>query len=411
MTSQDVRMRGFSKRTPVDEVIDWLDSSCAQLDAERVDLNESADRVLAADVIAEMDVPSFDRSAMDGYALRGEETVGASDYNRLTFRLLGESMPGAPFTGNIEAGTAVRIMTGAPVPAGANAVVPAEYAEESNDTVAVTSTFPPQKHIGCRGEDVSTGTKLLTPGRRIRPQDVGLMASIGMPKVTVIRRPRVRLLITGNELIRPGDDRGEFQIYESNSYVLRSLVERDGGVIESIRDLSDDRETIKAAMIDEGADIIIVSGGTSVGAEDHAPTIVADAGELSFHGIAMRPSSPTGMGTIGSTLVFLLPGNPVSCLCAYDYFAGRAIRRLGGRSENWPYQRCRMNLAGKIASAIGRVDYCRIRIDDDGVHPISLSGASILSSTTRADGFVIIPAESEGYGVGTAVTVWLYDRD
>ncbi|MGE0377522.1 MAG: molybdopterin-binding protein, partial [Planctomycetaceae bacterium] len=159
-----------------------------------------------------------------------------------------------------------------------------------------------------------------------------------------------------------------------------------------------------------GADVVLVSGGSSVGAEDHAPTLVAELGELAIHGIAMRPSSPTGMGRIREILVFLLPGNPVSCLCAYDFFAGRAIRRLGGRSSDWPYRSSVETVARKIVSAVGRVDYCRVRRDAGGIVPLAISGASILSSTTRADGFVIVRAESEGHAPGEQVTVLWYDE-
>ena len=162
-------------------------------------------------------------------------------------------------------------------------------------------------------------------------------------------------------------------------------------------------------MLRPGADVILVSGGSSVGAEDHAPSILAEEGELAIHGIAMRPSSPSGMGCIGETLVFLLPGNPVSCLCAYDFFAGRAIRLQSGRKPDWPYICLQIRVRKKIVSAIGRVDYCRVSIVDNGVEPLSLSGASILSSTTRADGFVVVPAECEGYAPESVVNVFHYD--
>ena len=146
-----------------------------------------------------------------------------------------------------------------------------------------------------------------------------------------------------------------------------------------------------------------------MGSEDHAPRLLAEAGELAIHGVAMRPSSPAGVGRIGDTLVFLLPGNPVSCLCAYDFFAGRAIRLRGGRDPDWPYRTRQGVVARKIVSAIGRVDYCRVRFAENHVEPLALSGASVLSSTTRADGFVIVLAESEGCGPGSPVTVYLYD--
>src|SRR5262249_21749070 len=166
---------------------------------------------------------------------------------------------------------------------------------------------------------------------------------------------------------------------------------------------------IREALVGPGADVILVSGGSSVGSEDHAPRLVAEVGELAIHGVAMRPSSPAGVGRIGAALVFLLPGNPVSCLCAYDFFAGRAIRSMGGLPTDWPHRRRQVKVARKIVSAIGRVDYCRIRLVDGEAEPIALSGASILSSTTRADGFAIVPAESEGYAPGSEITVYLYD--
>jgi len=155
-------------------------------------------------------------------------------------------------------------------------------------------------------------------------------------------------------------------------------------------------------------DVVIVSGGSSVGIEDLAPTLVAAHGTLPIHGIAMRPSSPTGMGTVGSRLVFLLPGNPVSALCAYDFFAGRALRVLGGRGPAWPYRPVRAALKRKISSPIGRMDYARVRLERGKVEPLSVAGASVLSSTTRADGFVVVPDDSEGFAAGTEVEVWLY---
>jgi molybdopterin molybdotransferase len=287
--------------------------------------------------------------------------------------------------------------------------LPAEFAREVNYRLEFTAAVAPGRNIGRTGEDVACGQSLLEIGRRIRPQDLGLLSSVHCQSVSVVRRPRVRLLATGNELVKPGADREPFQIFDSNSPMLRALIERDGGVVESSRILADESEAIKVALLEFGADIVLVSGGSSVGAEDHAPAVLAEVGELPIHGVAMKPSSPTGIGRLGNVLVFLLPGNPVSCLCAYDFFAGRAIRKLGGRSADWPYIRRRCNVGSKIVSAVGRVDYSRVRLEADRVEPISTSGASILSSTTRAAGFVIVPAELEGYAPGAEVDLFLYD--
>ncbi|MEX2174986.1 MAG: molybdopterin molybdotransferase MoeA, partial [Pirellulaceae bacterium] len=273
-------------------------------------------------------------------------------------------------------------------------------------------------------EDVAAGSPVLAAGRVLRPQDIGVLSSIGVAQALVVRRPRVRIVITGSELLpagTPPDDGQPFQIADANGPLLAALVQRDGGIVELASGgreppeaiganylVPDDPAAILAAMQDD-ADVVLVSGGSSVGQEDHAPLLLAQHGELAIHGIAMRPSSPTGMGTLAGKLVFLLPGNPVSCLCAYDFFAGRAIRLLGGRPAGWPYPIVRLPLARKLVSQVGRVDYARVRIVGDQVEPIAISGASILTSTTLADGFVVVPADSEGYPPGTEVEVFLYD--
>ena len=408
--AHDVRMRGFLRRDPVDVALDWVDSHSAPLSTEEVPLEQVWGRVLAGSVDAPLNVPAFDRSAMDGYALRADETIGASGYSPIPLQIVGEALPGVPWSGQVGPGQAVRIMTGAPLPAGADAVVPAEFARSENESVEIAAAVPPHKHVGRVGEDIRRDSVILPAGRRLRPQDVGVLASLGITDAAVVRRPVVRMLITGNELVRPGELRSEHQIFEANSYLLRGLVDRDGGVLEEVRYLPDQPDALRESLAAPGADVILISGGSSVGREDHAPQLLAKLGQLAVHGIAMRPSSPAGMGSVGDTLVFLLPGNPVSCLCAYDFFAGRAIRLLGGRSTDWPYPHQAAVVARKIVSEIGRTDYCRVRVTADGVEPLALSGASILSSTTRADGFVIVPEESEGHAPGEKVDVFRYER-
>lgn len=405
----DVRMRGFTQRAEVPAALAWIDAHTPLLHGESVAVEEATDRVLLSDLIAPIAVPEFERAAMDGYALRGSDTTGAGDYNPLEFALVGHAWPGRPFEGAVPAGAALRIMTGAPVPHGLDAVVPAEYASEQDGRLTITRAVAPGQHVGHIGEDIACGTTALVAGRRLRPQDTGLAASLGFAHLEVVRRPRVRLLVTGNEVRPPGEPKGPCEIYDANSMTLRGLVARDGGLLESHQRLGDDPRVIAQALGAAGADVVLVSGGSSVGAEDHAPRLLAELGELAIHGIAMRPSSPAGMGRVGDALVFLLPGNPVSCLCAYDFFAGRAIRRLGGRPADWPYPKTRAIVARKIVSQVGRVDYVRVKIGTSGVEPLALSGASMLSSTTRADGFVVAPAESEGFGPGTEVTVHLYE--
>jgi molybdopterin molybdotransferase len=409
LPSRDVRMHGFRARSEVPDALAWVDSHASRLGDETVPIEDATGRVLSSDVAAPLDVPGFDRAAMDGYALRGADTVGAGEYNPLNFRVRGQALPGRPYGDAAEMGSAIRIMTGAPVPDGTDAIVPAEYASERDGEIVVTRPIAPGQHVGHRGEDIGKGTTVLSAGRRLRPQDVGLLASLGLAHIAVVRQPLVRILVTGDEVVAPGQQKDRYQIYDANSYMLRGLIRRDGGALEAQHRLRDDPDAIRAALVAPGADAILVSGGSSVGSEDHAPQLIAKHGELAIHGVAMRPSSPAGIGRVGDALVFLLPGNPVSCLCAYEFFAGRAIRLRGGGHADWPHRSVRAHVARKIVSAVGRVDYCRVRLIDGKVEPIALSGASILSSTTRADGFVIVPSQSEGYGPEAEVTVYLYD--
>jgi molybdopterin molybdotransferase len=410
---RDVRMRGFQDRTEVAAVVALLEGRLRALHAEEVDLHQAAGRVLAADVVAAVAVPPFDRSAMDGYALRGQESFGADPYNPLEFDVVGLSLPGRPFDGTVGPGQAVRIMTGAPLPDGADAVLPAEETEEvtgeAGARVRITDAVPPGRHVGRRGEDIEPGAVVLRAGRVLRPQDVGVLASIGACPVSVVRRPTVAVLVTGDELLPCGSRPEGFRIVDSNSVMLAALIHRDGGLASIGPLVPDRREAVRAALLSAEADVILVSGGSSVGQEDHAPQVLAELGELSVHGVALRPASPTGVGFLSDRPVFLLPGNPVSCLCAYDLFAGPAIRRLGDRSMELPHRTAMLPLARKIASAVGRVDYVRVVIRDGQVEPVATSGASILSSTTRADGFVLVPRDSEGFPAGETVQVFLYD--
>jgi molybdopterin molybdotransferase len=425
-------MHGFVRRHTVQAALDWLDAHLQPLAAETIPLREAAGRVLAAPVVSDLDIPGVDRATMDGYAVVADDTEGATPYNRIALEVIGDALPGSPFGAIVSRGRAVRIMTGAPVPAGSDAVLPAEFVEtdvgEAIETaparaprISAVSTVSPGKNIGRRGEDIVSGTTLLEAGRVLRPQDLGVMSSIGRGEATVVRQPRVRLVITGNELLPTGSRPHDCLIADANGPMLAALAARDGAIVDFPGLVRDDADAIREALLgsagpsDDGAaavtqlaDIVIVSGGSSVGIEDLAPMLVATHGELAVHGVAMRPSSPTGMGRIGTRLVFLLPGNPVSALCAYDFFAGRAIRACGGRTRTWPYRSVRGTLTRKISSPIGRLDYARVRVDGDRVEPLSVAGASLLSSTTRADGFVIVGDDSEGFPAGAEVDVWLY---
>lgn len=414
--NSDIRMKGFRFRHDVDALIRLIDERIRPVGTEALRPDLAAGRRLAGDIVAVWDVPGFDRAAMDGYALRGEETNGATPYNELPFRLLGQSLPGKAYVGEVAGGQAVRIMTGAAMPAGTDAVAMAETAREEADSVHVAEAVSPARNVGRIGEDVRRGSVVLSPPRTLRPQDIAVAIGAGVAELSVHRRPTVQILVTGNELLPPGAEPRDCQIVDTNSAMLAALIDRDGGIVAnrladgSIPILPDDRDAIRRAISNSRADCILLCGGSSVGQEDHGPSIVAELGDLPIHGLALRPASPAGLGFVADRPVFLLPGNPVSCLCAYDLFVGRAIRIQGGRDAESPYRKVTATLAENLTSAIGRVDYVRVRWTAPGrIEPLATSGAAILSSTVRAAGYVLVPKDSEGYAEETEVAVYLYD--
>ncbi len=408
--SSDIRMKGFKEKRNVSEFLKIIDENVLTINEfEIVDLHHASGRVLAITIKSEINVPGFNRSAMDGYALKGEETFGADLYAPLEFKIIGVSLPAKPFEGKLELNNAVRIMTGSPMPLGADAVIPFELAKEEGGILKVIEAIPPGKNVGKIGEDVRVGQEIFPPGRKIRPQDVGLLASIGFPNLKVLRKPVVEIFITGDELLPPGSMPIGSKIVDSNSVMLESLVFRDIACLPKIIRLQDSRELIKSAIIESDADFILISGGSSVGQEDHAPTIVSELGEILIHGVALRPASPSGMGKINKKVVFLIPGNPVSCLCAYDLFASRAIRKFAGLNYNIPYRTVFLQLGSKVSSMVGRMDYVRVKISNQLAEPLAISGASMLSTTTFADGFILVPPECEGFPAGEKVEIYLYD--
>ena len=406
----DPRMRGFRSRTSVEDAQALIARRVSSLTAELIPLDDASGRVLAADVTAEVAVPPFDRAAMDGYALRGEETFGADATARPLFRLVGRSRPGSPFGQTVGPRRGRRDRHGAPMPIGADAVLKVESSLLDGGIVLAFESNPPGRNVGRVGEDIPSGTSVFVSGRVLRPQDLGILSALGYAAVTAIARPRVTILITGDELLAPGSSSTNGRIADMNSVMLSALIRRDGGIPRVVGPLPDDRETIRSAIAaaSQSDHAVIVSGGSSTGPEDHAPSLVAELGELAIHGVALRPASPSGIGFVAAVAVMLLPGNPVSALCGYDFFAARIVRRLGGRSPDWPYRSIDRALGEKLPSALGRADYARVLVKDDLAFPFATSGASILSSTTRADGFVVVPASREGYPRGHEVTVWLY---
>ncbi len=408
----DVRMRGFAERVSVEQALGWLNAELEQQGlrgSELVSPNIAAGRVLAEDVVSSVNVPNFQRAMMDGYALRSADIAQASADFPTKLKVLGDCFPGKAFAGEIKQGHTVRIMTGAPLPPGVDAVLPVEQTQSVDDAVLALGNIAAGKNLGTIGEDIRSGDGVLRTGRVLRPQDVGVLSSIGHAQVSVVPKPKVRIVVTGDELLPAGAQPQGDQIVDANGPMLKALVERDGGTAEHPGIVPDNRDAILQALREDQVDITITSGGSSVGQEDHVPTLLAEHGVLAVHGVAMRPAGPIGMGTLEGRIVILLPGNPVACLWGYDLFVARVIRHLGGRPQGWPYRKTTATLRQSLKSPLGRLDYIRVKLVEEQVEPVKSSGASVLSSTTRADGFVVVPAEVDGRQAGEEITVWLYD--
>lgn len=389
-------MKNTPSRLPLADFLALIDRRINPLSVETVPPQEAAGRAIARDAVAVADVPGFDRAAMDGYAVRSSDTGARS--------VVGDSFPARPFSGTLSSGQAVRVMTGAPLPSGADAVVPFEEGDPAG--------LPPisaGKNVGRRGEDVVAGRLLFRAGRVLRPQDVALLVSSGVASVFVHRTPRISILVTGDELLPVGSLPSGYRIVDSNSVMLSALVKRDGGEPDVAPIVSDRRDAIRDALLMADGDLVFICGGSSVGLEDHSHRVMADEGQLLAHGVALRPGAPTGFGEHRGRFVFLLPGNPVSCLCAFDLFAGRALRRMVGRGMELPYVSVQVPLAETVESKAERVDYVRVTLESGHARPLSVRGASVLSTTTTADGFFLVPHEAANVTAGEIVRVYLYD--
>jgi molybdopterin molybdotransferase len=397
-------------RTSVSRALAALLDGARPLDAEQVDVVAGAGRVLAEHIVSPVDVPAFRKSAVDGFAVRSASLRGASEDAPVWLALAGEALPGSPPDRSLGPDSTLRVATGAPLPDEADAVVMQELVRvDAEGAVAFHAATQPGKHAIARGEDVRAGEALLAPGRRLRPQDAGLLASLGLASVTVRRCPRVAIVVTGDEIRAPGSPARGTEVIDSNSIVLAALARRDGAIVSPPRYVPDRPDALAEALVGSDADVVLVSGGSSVGPEDHAPAVVRELGALVFHGVAMRPGGPVGFGRIGPRTIGLMPGHPVACLVAYEMFSGPLLRTLGGRSAAWPHAVLRAPLAEPLTSERGRTDVLRARLLDGRVSLLAHGGASSLSSAVRSDGLLVVDDATEHLDAGALVEVRSFD--
>jgi molybdopterin molybdotransferase len=398
MSDESLSEAGFKDRTRVDAAREALREAVAGVDrTERVPLTAADGRVVAETVTAERPVPHYRRAAMDGYAVRAADTFGASDRSPEILREGDDPGPDR----------AVRVHTGSELPEGADAVVMVEDVESVGGDLEVFDAVAEGENVAPVGEDVDAGQTLYEPGHRLRPSDLGMLKSVGVDEIEVYGRPTVGAIPTGEELVQR--DPGPGQVIETNGLTVSRYVERWGGDAEYRNVVTDDREALRAAVQrDLTKDIVVTTGGSSVGERDLIPAVIDDIGEVLVHGVALKPGHPVALGVVEDTPVLMLPGYPVACIVNAVQFLRPAMKW----SENAavpPHPTTEARLDRKIPSEPGTRTFARVRLETrDGERvavPTRASGAGVLSSVAQADGWVEVPDDREGVAEGETVAV------
>jgi molybdopterin molybdotransferase len=400
----------------VDEHVQRIVESLVPLEPYDQPLLESLGLPVCEDVVAPIDLPSFDNSAMDGYAVYRDDVATASEDHPVHLPVVGEMAAGQTTQIALSPGTTVRIMTGAPVPQGADAIVPVEWTDGGVATVRITRAPVRDQHVRHRGEDVRTGDVLLEEGRVLGPRQLGLLSSVGRAQVRSRPRPRVVVLSTGAELREPGTPLGHDSVYDANSFLLAACARTLGAIAYRVGIVSDEPAEFRDALSDQlvRADLVVTSGGVSKGAYDVVKEVLSELGTVSFGEVAMQPGKPQGFGFVGedSTPILTLPGNPVSSYVSFEVFVAPAIRRLMGR---WPYRRptTPARCTHGFSSAPGREQYVRAQVDAAGtqVAPVGGHGSHLMGDLSEANALIVVPADTTAVPAGSTVQVLVLDRD
>ncbi|MCP9496723.1 MAG: molybdopterin molybdotransferase MoeA [Pyrinomonadaceae bacterium MAG19_C2-C3] len=395
---------------PVNQALEIIRAEIESFGSERIELSKALGRVLRQDVVADCDLPPFNRSQMDGYAVRSVDTTDAP----LTLRLVGEAAAGSAWKGELKAGEAVRIMTGAPVPVGADAVQRLEVAHESADKtfVEINEVTPCGQFIIERASEVREGVRVLAAGERITANMVATLASFGYDTVDVGKRPHVAIMATGAELVPPGVRPAESQIRDSNSHSIEALVQLAGGLPRRLPIVGDNPAALKLAISEaiQDADVVILSGGVSVGDYDFTKPVLRELGaQIFFERVRVRPGKPTVFAKINDVLIFGLPGNPVSAAVTFNLFARPALLWMQGTTDA-TLRESRALLSHRVKSARERTSYlpARIKHDDDGrsiVEPLKWGGSSDFVSFARAEALIVVPADVGTLNAHTPVNI------
>jgi len=409
------KLKGFQKLTFTYEALQtWFDALQVQRCREiTIPITEAFNRVLIEDIVAKEDLPRFDRSAMDGFAVRSEDTIGASQTKPLLFRLTeGDELD------DVNHRQGKQVWTGNPIPKGADSVVMLENTKKRDEKTEIWVQAAPYDNVSRKGEDIKKGEVAVKAGTRLRPYHLALISALGNSEVKVTEKPKIAIVATGNELAEVDKERGAKQIFESNRVMISGMCQEldaeplDLGVAKD--DVDEIAEKIQIGL--KIADAVISTGGTSVGGVDLVPDAVAKIGKpgIIVHGIAIRPAMPTALAVLEGKPVMVLSGNPVAAITGFEVFARPLICRLLGlpREE----QRCTVKavMARQISTALGRKNFVRVKVfeknEDFVAEPVSARGSGALSTMTKANGFVVVPENREGIAEGETVTVHLFSE-
>ena len=399
----------------VEEALERVLGEFHPLEPERVPILEALGRVLAEDVYADMDIPPCANSAMDGYAVLAADTAGAGRRVPRRLRVVGDLAAGSVAETEVTPGTAMRIMTGAPIPPGADAVVPVEDTEAEGEWVDVFTEAEVGQYVRPAGEDVRRGTLVLRQGMRIRPQEVGMLAALGYKEALVVRRPRVAILATGDEVVEIDAPLAPGKVRNINSYSNAAQVVKYGGIPimlgiarDQVQELT---EKIRAGLA-QGVDLFLTSGGVSVGDFDVVKKVLATEGEIAFWRVRMKPGKPLAFGRIGGVPILGLPGNPVSAMVSFELFARPAILTMLGVTE-WERPIVEATLMDAVKHKDDRRHFLRVRVEERGgeyrAYLTGEQGSGILSSMVKANGLAIIPEEWAHAPAGVRVRVMMLD--
>ena len=401
-------MKPIKETIPLEEARQLIADACRQIErTERVRLVDANGRVAAADVQSTRDVPPFSRAGMDGFAVRAEDTFGANRYDPKTLRVIDKVYTGQVPTKSVEAGTAIEIATGAPMPAGADAVVMVEETDKDGDKVRILTPVYPRQNVGRQGADIVIGQVVIKSGDVLNPSRIGALAALGVGEVEVFEKPTVAILSTGNEIVDPGTELQPGQIYDINKFTLSTIIQEHGAIPKPFATAQDTLEALERA-IDAciACDVLVFSGGSSVGERDLILDVIGRKGDILFHGIAVKPGKPTVFGTIQGKPMFGMPGYPTSCLSnAYLLLvpALRRIARLGPR----PLATVSLPLGQRIVSTTGRHQFYTVRIVDGLAMP-AFKASGDITSMSNADGYIEIPAQTDIVEKGQTVDVKLF---